>query len=380
MTMTDRRPRAPGKTASAGERTEAHGVISVPYLTVEVRGTNREIGRAVGEAARCEVRAAIGWYAEHLRDMANMEYSQALLKARRYLAVARIYLPQYVEELEGLAEGAAVPLEEIAVPNCGEEFACGAGGDDETSMRTSPGCTAIAIAQGGRHIVGHNMDWYSVDLDKNVLFDVTGPEGVRFLAFCGVPYLPALGMNSAGIGYAGNALYCSDDRSGIPNVLVRRWVLDSSTIAEACRRATHVRRARGSNHLFADVHDGIYNLETSGTASSLVCSRETYAHTNHYVHDDMLRYESSGSDNSRARLRQALTMLSEGLERETDPLELVMDVLRSHAGAAICEHPACDAECAESMTVGSMVCDLDNGCMYVCAGPPCRSPYAKHSL
>jgi hypothetical protein len=105
-----------------------------------------------------------------------------------------------------------------------------------------------------------------------------------------------------------------------------------------------------------------------------------HAHTNHYVHDDMLPYASSGSDNSRARLRQARAVLAEGLKRETDPLQLVMDVLRSHADHSICEHPPGDTESTDSMTVGSMVCDLDNGRLYVCAGPPCLHPYAEHSL
>jgi isopenicillin-N N-acyltransferase like protein len=312
--------------------------------------------------------------------MARMEYSQALLQAREYLAVARAHLPQYVEELEGLAEGAGVGLEEIAVPNCGEEFTCDAEATDGASMKASPGCTAVAVAHGGRHIVGHNMDWYSVDLDKNMLFDVAGPEGVRFLAFCGLPYLPALGMNSAGIAYVGNSLYCNDQRPGIPNVLVRRWVLDSRTIAQACRRGTHAQRARGSNHLLADSDGGICNLETSGTAGSLALSPQTCAHTNHYVHDDMLPYEASGNDNSRARLRQARAMLREGLEREADPLELVMDILRSHASEPICEHPADNPEPTDYMTVGSMVCDIDNGRVFVCAGPPCRSSYTEHSL
>ena len=238
----------PGAEYRGGPRafvTAGSPPATLPFrsVTVKIRGTNREIGRAVGESARSQVRSAVGWYAEHFRAMARVEYSQALVQAREYLAIARTYLPQYVEELEGLAEGAGVGVEEIAIPNCGEEFTCGAGAAGEAAMKASPGCTAVAVAHGGRHIVGHNMDWYSVDLDKNVLFDVTGPEGVRFLAFCGVPYLPALGMNSAGIAYVGNALYCSDQRPGIPNVLVRRWVLDARTVAHACRRATHVRRA-----------------------------------------------------------------------------------------------------------------------------------------
>ena len=32
----------------------------------------------------------------------------------------------------------------------------------------------------GRHIVGHNMDWYAIDLDTRVLLDVTCPGGTRF--------------------------------------------------------------------------------------------------------------------------------------------------------------------------------------------------------
>jgi isopenicillin-N N-acyltransferase like protein len=377
--MTNARHRISREVPGAGDRGESPGNASVPYATIEVRGTNREIGRAVGEGARSQVRSAIGWYAEHLHTLAKIEYSEALSQARAYLAVARTYLPQYVEELEGLAEGAGVGVEEIAVPNCGEEFTCG-GGAAGPSVTASPGCTAVAVAHNGRHIVGHNMDWYAVDLDKNVLFDVTGPDGVRFLAFCGVPYLPALGMNSAGIAYVGNALYCSDQRPGIPNVLVRRWVLDSRTVAQACRRAMHVKRARGSNHLFADANGGIYNLETSGTASSLACLGRTYAHTNHYVHDDMLPYETSRDGNSRARLHVAQAKLSEGLKRGTEPLELVMDILRCHASEPICEHPNDGAAPDGSMTVGSMVCDLDNGRIFVCAGPPCRSPYTEHSL
>jgi isopenicillin-N N-acyltransferase-like protein len=355
---------------------------SVPYVTVKVRGSHREIGRAVGEAARTQVLSALGWYAEHFRSMANMEFSEAKQRVEGYLDFARKHLPQYVEEMEGMAEGAGVSLEALAVPNCGEEFTCRVvtRRPEDTPMDASPACTAVALVHRGRHIVGHNMDWYAVDLDKNVLFDVTGPSGVRFLAFSGVPYLPALGMNSAGITYVGNALYCNDERTGVPNVLVRRWVLESRTIVEACHRALHPDRARGSDHLFADVAGDIFNLETSAMAGSLTHDRHSFVHTNHFIHADMLRYEGSFRANSRDRLQRARTMLSEGLERDEDPLQLVMEVLRDHAETAICEHPAHEAAPTAGMTVGSMVCDLDNQRMLVCAGPPCRGSYTEHTF
>jgi hypothetical protein len=32
------------------------------------------------------------------------------------------------------------------------------------------------------------------------------------------------------------------------------------------------------------------------------------------------------------------------------------------------------------MTVGSMICDLDERRLYVCAGPPCENPYERVDL
>ena len=49
------------------------------------------------------------------------------------------------------------------------------------------------------------MDWYVVDVDKNVLFDLTTPDGTRIVTIAGVPYLPILGMNSHGLAYVGNS-------------------------------------------------------------------------------------------------------------------------------------------------------------------------------
>src|SRR5674536_177942 len=53
-----------------------------------------------------------------------------------------------------------------------------------------------AVMTADCHLVAHNMDWYVVDADKNVLFDLTTPDGTRIVTIAGVPYLPILGMNS----------------------------------------------------------------------------------------------------------------------------------------------------------------------------------------
>ena len=60
-------------------------------------------------------------------------------------------------------------------------------------------------------------------------------------------------------------------------------------------------------------------------------------------------------------------------------MELVARVLRTHEPSldeCICGHPDPDeAPADQGMTVGSMICDLDERRLYACAGPPCENAY-----
>ena len=161
-------------------------------------------------------------------------------------------------------------------------------------------CTAVAVMQGGRHLVGHNMDWYVVDADKNVLFDLTTPDGTRIVTIAGVPYLPILGMNSHGLAYVGNSVYSNDDRRGVPNAFVRRWVLEASTIEEAASRACMPVRAHGSNHMLGDAGGRIWDIETSAYAAVMTEHERSAAHTNHYAVPAMAASKATAT-RSRAR-------------------------------------------------------------------------------
>ncbi|MGO8683629.1 MAG: C45 family autoproteolytic acyltransferase/hydolase [Thermoleophilia bacterium] len=375
--------------------------MSIPFLHIEAKGSYGEIGRQVGEAARELIAAAIAFYEEHFLQMSGISFAEAERQALAYLPAARRYLPQYVDELAGMAAGANLPFVKLLVPNCAEEFTCPA---DADAGKSTPGgvsaaaygdaagqngatgshlCTAVAVSSGGRHVVGHNMDWYVVDVDKNVLFDLTCPDGTRILTIAGVPYLPILGMNSHGIAYVGNSVYSNDNRLGVPNAFVRRFALEARTVGEARARATLPARARGSNHLFGDVHGHLWDVETSATASELLEGEFWLAHTNHYAGSHMQVYEGSRQQESRARLATAERLLAEGVARGDDPLDLVARVLRDHSDApeSICGHENTSLPVADRvMTVASMVCDLDERRLYACAGTPCENGYQVFSL
>lgn len=361
--------------------------MPVQFLHIQARGSYRELGRAVGEGARAQIAAAMEFYQEHFMVMSGLEFSEAERQALQYLPYVHRYLPQYLEELEGMAEGSGQPLGKLLVPNCAEEFtcpvdagpACAAEEPRDAFERRGAGhfCTALAFTAGAR-LVGHNMDWYVVDVDKNVLFDLTTPDGTRIVTIAGVPYLPILGMNSHGVAYVGNSVYCNDGRPGVPNVFVRRWALEAKSLEEAAARAAMPMRARGSNHLFGDREGRLWDLETSAHAAVLTEHEGTAAHTNHYVAPAMSTYEGSHSRESRARLACAEAALADGLAAGDDPRAVIDAVLRSHHGEpdCICGHPDETQPPGEQvMTVASMVCDLESMRLHACAGPPCENPY-----
>jgi isopenicillin-N N-acyltransferase like protein len=360
--------------------------MAIPFVHVQARGSYRELGRAVGEAAREQVQASVDFFRENFTSMTcgRLTFADAERQALAYGAAARRWLPGHVEEVEGLAEGARVPFARLLVLNCGEEFTSDepvSGAPRLGSPHSGDHCTAVAVAAGGRHIVGHNMDWYVIDAVNNVLFDLTGPDGTCIMGLAGAPYLLMLGMNSHGIANVSNSVHSNDNRIGVPNVFVRRATLEARTLEESRDRGLLAARARGTNQFLADTDGRLWDLETSATAHALMDHTHAgfMAHANHYVSPEMLPYEGRVSSESSVRLATAERLLQEGVAAGEDPVELVARILRTHEPSrdeCICGHPRPeDAPADQGMTVGSIICDLDERRVYACAGPPCENRY-----
>lgn len=393
--------------------------MSIPFVHVQASGSYRELGRAVGEAAREQVRASVDFFRAELSAMTSgrLSFADAERLAVAYDGPARRWLPDCVEELEGLAEGSGVPYLQLLVLNCAEELTateavgtadppapihstadppaphsgevnrppCSAA-PDLRKPHSANHCTAVAVAAGGRHVVGHNMDWCVIDAPNNVLFDLTEPDGTRVMGLAGAPYLLMLGMNDHGIGNVSNSVHSNDNRIGVPNVFVRRSTLSARTLEEAREKGLLAARARGTNHFFADASGRLWDVETSATRAVMADHGAAgfMAHTNHYVAQELHAVEGDAGDESRVRLATAERMLAAGVAAGGDPVELVTRILRSHepsAGECICGHPNRDLPVAEQgMTVGSLICDLDERRLYACAGPPCENPYRVFEL
>ena len=108
---------------------------------LRVKGTPREAGRQFGEAYRDDFHAA----SAKIRSMANgrPDWQRELPLVQETLAW---YAPRYLEELEGMAEGADLALESILL-------------NHRRYLSASPGCTSIAFLGGpDGPVLGKNVD------------------------------------------------------------------------------------------------------------------------------------------------------------------------------------------------------------------------------
>jgi isopenicillin-N N-acyltransferase like protein len=360
--------------------------MHVSFKEIEVDGAHRAAGELIGEAARDLIRESIAYYEEHHEAMAGMSFREAEEESVAYLECSRRWLPQIVAELEGMAAGSGVPLSKLLVPNLGEELGC----SDEAALLgdSEPGrtqhCTTFGLVAGGRILVGHNEDWYSGDTPRNVLLRMRLADGTRIVAITPACLLAAGGINSHGVATGANTLFCTDHRVGVPNNLIRRWMLESDSLETARDRACLPARARGANHLMADANGRIWDVETSATAQVTLESGSCIVHTNHYLHDSMQQHEMAlPLEDSRARFARARALLDAGLARGVDAYELALTILADHEDRehAICSHEDGSLPHGQRMsTTASMILDPGTLAAHVCAGPPCENPRQQVGL
>ncbi|MDX6593732.1 MAG: isopenicillin-N N-acyltransferase like protein [Gaiellales bacterium] len=343
--------------------------MSAALPVIDASGTNREIGRAIGESTRDRVQRAVGFMIEHSKWWAGVPIERARERALSLLPHAEPRFGPQIYEIEGMAEGAGVAFADLLVLNCGEELTC--------SVAAPAGrCTSIALSAPGRTVVAHNEDWSESDVENVVVVRMTLPDGTRVVSVVAAGYLPVTGVNSHGIAVAADTVYGTDERAGIPNSFISRRLLESSSPEETVRRAALLGRGRGANRLCGQSGGRLWNIETSAERIAVDDGASWLAHTNHYLSKDLADVEGSTSAGSRHRLTRARAVIDEGRDRGDDPATIARTVLRDHDGVprSVCSHPV-PGDASHGPTTASMIWELEERRMQVCAGRPCEHPY-----
>lgn len=357
-------------------------------------------GEQIGRELRDLINASIDFYHRYLsRRGVSSQQLQDLLTP--YLVAAETHVPASMATLKGMSIGAMVPVLELFAVNAFEELeplleqpeggmlflqrkegyleppATGeARATRETTMPEA--CSSFSVVAPGVALLAHNEHWLAGDLGNvAVVIDIPSMGGVPVASPTIVCCLPAVGVNAHGGAQGIGSLTASDDRVGVPRVLVSRHSLEARNREEAVARAGLAGRAGGYGHVFAFADGDAFTIETTGTRLALLDGAGP--HTNHYRDPELSTLGPGPSEGSVSRLARLEQLLAE--RRPTTP-EAVMDILRDHGSSpqAICLHPDPKEGDEASAVVFSMVADLKAGRMWVAPGIPCQNDYEEVDL
>jgi isopenicillin-N N-acyltransferase-like protein len=348
-----------------------------PIPVIEARGTHFDVGCQIGQKMKPRLQRILPRLRELLPP--GVSWKDMLLKGRLSLAHSRTTLPMFVEELEGIADGADVPFEEVFLAICEELWEPAAWHAGTPSL--ARGCTDMA-ARGAATVNGATLIAHTNDLGPDVeedvmIFRVQAGDEPEFLgvSVAGLGY--SAGFNAAGISMTGNAVSCSDIRPGVPRLLIARKILASRRLGEAMDACLLPRRASNYNNVIADAHGECYSMEGSATdCEPIYIDGNIMAHANHYLSPPMRAFEVNRNYIGGSILRQhrATRLLQENYGKLSP--ELFRKLLADHANypASICKHSG------QSVTVFSIIIDLNQLCAWIGRGRACETTYYRYEL
>jgi len=337
---------------------------------IEARGSHREVGQQIGQGCQAQIHTMLAGLRKDLPS--GKTWDDMLTESKKYLAFSRQVYPQYVDELEGLAEGAEVPFDEVFLSMCEELWEAAA---------WNRGCTDMA-ARGratldGSTLVAHTNDLLPQAEENLVLLKIQTEEEPEFLGISSGGIAISAGFNAAGISLTGNQLDNNDIRPGVPRLLSVRAILASRFLSEAMDHCLLPQRASSYNNILADANGEVYCMEGSATdCEPIYIENDIMAHANHYTSPPMRHFEADRNSISNSVLRhnRAMRLLRENYGDLTP--ELFQKLLADHAGypTSICKHGL------ETVTVFSIIVHVEGLRAWIGRGRACETEYVEYCL
>ncbi|MDR1545564.1 MAG: C45 family peptidase [Deltaproteobacteria bacterium] len=263
---------------------------------IELKGEGLALGQAHGEALRDIIKEFAARAADvHLPNLKLKTDRDALIAlCRENVGHLQKYSPVLWAELEGVAQGADLNLDDVLLLNSFLEL------DDLRAptvggRRLAPalwGCTTFNVkpraTADGRPLLGQTYDMELFYAKFNVLLKITGPDGRQRLIYTLSGILGLNGLNSEGLAVVINKLAPVDGRPGVLYPFIARRLLDQPRVGDAFGAVVFTDRASGLNWQLSSAEGPAFCLETTATRYANLPFDFSLAHANHYL-DPQLR-------------------------------------------------------------------------------------------
>jgi isopenicillin-N N-acyltransferase-like protein len=261
-----------------------------PFPLVEISGPPRERGRQYGRQAAERIERGVRHYTEQL-ERAGLGVAATRALVRDYVPCMVAFEPAYVEEMRGIAEGAGVEFEAVALLNARTEVVkLGQRPDLRARLAGEDACTGVVAlpeaTQARRLLHAQNWDWKVECAETAVVLCIHRDDGPDLLTFTEAGGLARSGFNSAGIAITAN--YLESDRDyrqlGVPLALIRRRVLESPHLALAMRAVYETPKSAANNMIVSQAEGVALDFECAPDETFLVHPEQgLLVHANHFV-------------------------------------------------------------------------------------------------
>jgi len=358
------------------------------FRIIDVAGTHFEMGVMHGRAAGDLLLETLKLYQDRFRVECGLSWDEAMKLSRGIRSAVGDYDPGLLREMEGIAEGSGHPIEAIVAINSRTEIMALAKRD----LGAADECTAAAclpeVTATGHTLLGRNWDQDLRILKNAMVMRIRPDDGPSMIVVTEAGILIRDGVNEAGLGVTGNMLRCDQDGQdvlGMPVAVIRRRILNHSTIAPAVREVFDAPRAHSINHLIADAGGEAIDLEAAPRDVFWVLPEDgILTHSNHFRDP---RAAVTVSDRGPAQSPSTLyrdRRVRKRLGERSGEIGVadMQAAFRDHYGwpDSVCNHPKSDVRKPPGGSVASVVMDLDERRLWVAPYPVCENEYTEYSL
>ncbi|MBI4440755.1 hypothetical protein HY639_01165 [Candidatus Woesearchaeota archaeon] len=233
-------------------------------LDILLNGKPREMGRRHGESLRSAIRQTIDLY----QELWKIPAGQLLDRVNGYATSLSALVPHILDEMQGIADGAALSLEQVIALNARTELL----------PRSVLECTSIGL--GGE--LGQNWDWLNTFKGLPCMVELQPHGAPRIRAFIEPGMVGKIGLNDAGVAVCLNYLQTDQIKSeGFPIHVLLRRILGCTSCEEAISMLTFSPRAASAHYLLADDYL-IISAEATPEAVYFYSGQQVLTHTNSY--------------------------------------------------------------------------------------------------
>jgi hypothetical protein len=246
---------------ATAEETKGAPKAAEHTLTV-IAGKPRDRGRRYGQTFKDGIHAFLDKEIYRAFTQKPSPREEMLRYADGCARAVREYLPALYDELEGMAEGTGLRLEELVLITLHEELY------HKGVLPKVEHCTAVAVGppdtRDGHTYVGQTWDWMQSVYGLSSMLLWQRPEGPSLLAYAYPGLWVGAGLNSAGLALcwtSASGKKRPGPRVGIPSYVLLTQLLYQDTLEGALAEARRLPQAGWFTFVLADDKGQLANLE-----------------------------------------------------------------------------------------------------------------------